>query len=134
MMDLATHAHGGNVTLREISRRQSISEKYLWQVVNPLKREGLIRAVAGPGGGFTLTRAPREITFGDIFAVLEGNNAPSDRSSQPTDSPPNNARAALELWDEVAEKLRETLADITLADMAERQRTIEQRSAKEYFI
>ncbi|MBM4143922.1 MAG: Rrf2 family transcriptional regulator [Lentisphaerae bacterium] len=134
MMDLATHEKEGNVTLREISRRQAISEKYLWQVVNPLKKEGLIRAVAGPGGGFALARAPAAITLGDILGVLEGDSALVACTDEPAACPRSNACAAREVWKEVAQKLTGILASITLAGMVERQRAMEQRSAKEYCI
>jgi Rrf2 family transcriptional regulator, cysteine metabolism repressor len=134
MMDLAAHQRDGNVTLREVSQRQAISEKYLWQVANPLKKEGLIRAVAGPGGGFTLTRAPTAITLGDILAVLEGNNALVACNDEPATCARSNACAAREVWRDVGQKLTETLNSITLADMAEKQRTMEQRSVKEYCI
>lgn len=134
MMDLADHGERGNVTLREISRRQAISEKYLWQVVNPLKKEGLIRAVAGPGGGFALARPPAAITLGDILDVLEGGNGLVPCTDEPAECGRSNACAAREVWKEVAQTLTETLASITLADMVEKQRTMEQRSVKEYCI
>jgi len=37
LLDVAEHENAGPVALSDISRRQSISQKYLWQVVNPLK-------------------------------------------------------------------------------------------------
>jgi Rrf2 family protein len=134
MMDLANHAKEGNVTLREVSRRQAISEKYLWQVVNPLKKEGLIRAVAGPGGGFTLARSPTAITLGDILAILEGEVSLVSCTDEPAACSRGNACAAKEVWKEVGRELTETLASITLADMAEKQRSMEQRVVKEYCI
>jgi len=134
MMDLASHEKKGNVTLREIARRQAISEKYLWQVVSPLKKEGLIRAVAGPGGGFTLARPSKGITLGDILAVLEGDSAVVACIDDPAACGRSNACAAREVWNEVGRRFGEVLASITLADMAEKQRSREQGALKEYCI
>lgn len=134
MMDLANHGEQGNVTLREVSRRHSISEKYLWQVANALKKAGLIRAVAGPGGGFALARAPADVTLGDILDVLEGGNSLVPCADESAACPRSNACAAREVWRDVAQKLTDVFASVTLADMVEKQRVIEQRSAKEYCI
>jgi len=134
LMDLALHEGQGNVTLRQVSRRQGISEKYLWQVVNPLKKAGLIRAVAGPGGGFALSRAPTAVTLGNILDVLEGDSRPAACADGDDADRRGNARAAREVWKEVFQKLNEALASITLADMADKQRAMDQRSVREYCI
>ena len=57
LLDVALHEDDGVVSLRDISRRQAISQKYLWQVVTPLKAAGLLRAVRGTQGGYALARA-----------------------------------------------------------------------------
>ena len=46
MIDLAQHQNGEAVTLKDISRRQEISVKYLEQIVTLLNRGGLIRRFA----------------------------------------------------------------------------------------
>ncbi len=134
MMDLAEHEKEGNVTLREVSRRQAISEKYLWQVVTPLKKAGLIRAVAGPGGGYALIRAATSITLRDILAVLEGDDALVACTNEPAICPRSNACASREVWKEVGAKLTSALDSITLDEMAQKQRAMTQRSVPEYFI
>ncbi|MGQ9661918.1 MAG: RrF2 family transcriptional regulator [Kiritimatiellia bacterium] len=134
MMDLADHEKQGNVTLRDVSRRQAISEKYLWQVVNPLKKKGLIRALAGPGGGYAIAREASTITLHDILAVLEGDNGLVVCTHEPTVCPRNNGCAAREIWKQVDERLTNILNSITLADMVDKQRAVAQKSALEYCI
>lgn len=134
LMDLADPERRGNVTLREVSDRQAISEKYLWQVADPLKKAGLIRAVAGPGGGYTLARAATSITLRDILAVLEGDNALVACPDEPPASSRSNAVAAREMWKEVDEKLAAVLDSITLADMAEKQIALDQGAVRGYCI
>ncbi|MDD5513500.1 MAG: Rrf2 family transcriptional regulator, partial [Candidatus Omnitrophica bacterium] len=52
MLDLALNQSNGPVLLKEISKRQEISEKYLSQLVIPLKSKGLINASRGAHGGY----------------------------------------------------------------------------------
>ena len=60
MADLAQHEQDGPVSLRDIARRQQLSDKYLEQIVTPLARAGLVRSVRGASGGYLLTRKPEE--------------------------------------------------------------------------
>ena len=60
MADLAQHQENGPVSLRDIARRQQLSDKYLEQIVTPLVRSELVRSVRGAGGGYLLTRKPEE--------------------------------------------------------------------------
>ena len=51
MIDLAQHDAGGFIPLRDISRRQEISAKYLEQIVVQLSRAGFVRSIRGAQGG-----------------------------------------------------------------------------------
>ena len=76
MLDLALAEAGEPVPLRDVARRQEISDKYLEQIVTPLSRSGLVRSVRGAGGGYLLTRDAAEYTVGEILRPLEGSLAP----------------------------------------------------------
>jgi len=60
------------VTIREISERQNVSVAYLEQILNTLRRAGIIQSVKGPGGGYLLARDPEKISIGQILKELEG--------------------------------------------------------------
>ena len=68
MIDLAQHDAGGYIPLRDISRRQEISAKYLEQIVVQLSRAGFVTSTRGAQGGYQLARHPSEYTVGDILA------------------------------------------------------------------
>ena len=70
MADIAKHGEGRVVTMSEISQRQQISLSYLEQIFVKLRRAGLARSMRGPGGGYTLARAPRTIAVADIMAAV----------------------------------------------------------------
>lgn len=134
MVDLVAHSTEGNVTLKEVAKRQAISEKYLWQIVNPLKAVGLLRAIAGPGGGYTLAKPPSAVTLRDILAVLEGDCTLVACVTTPTVCPRSSACASREVWRELDGKLAEAMQSITLSDMVAKQKALTADAPLEYAI
>lgn len=72
MYDLALHFADGPRPIKAIAESQSIPEAYLEQLFAALRRGGLIASARGAQGGYRLTRAPEEITVGDVLRCLEG--------------------------------------------------------------
>lgn len=72
MIDLAENQDQGNVSLKDISKRQDISVKYLEQIVSPLTKAGLIRSTRGSQGGYSLVYPIEQYTPKDILKVVEG--------------------------------------------------------------
>lgn len=62
----------GLLKSREIADRQSIPLKYLEQIINILKKRGLVSSVRGAEGGYRLSREPASITVYEILTALEG--------------------------------------------------------------
>ena len=69
ILEMARHYNKGPLQLGEIAKRQDISLKYLEQIIRPLKKAEYISSVRGPKGGHMLTRAPENITVGEVVAV-----------------------------------------------------------------
>ncbi len=76
MLDIAQHSNGDYVRLKDISKRQEISEKYLEQITGILSKMGFIKGVRGAQGGYKLVKSPSEYTVGSILRVTEGSMAP----------------------------------------------------------
>lgn len=72
MYDLSIHYGQGYIFLKDISERQQISEKYLGQLILPLKSAGLVTSSRGAHGGYSLSKRPEDITLFDIVNSLEG--------------------------------------------------------------
>lgn len=72
MIDLAMNQEKGNVSLKDVSKRQDISLKYLEQIASPLTKAGLIKSVRGSQGGYSLVYPAEKYTVKDIFKVVEG--------------------------------------------------------------
>ena len=76
MIDLAQHDAAGYIPLRDISKRQEVSAKYLEQIVVQLSRAGLVTSTRGAQGGYQLARHPAQYTVGEILRITEGSLAP----------------------------------------------------------
>lgn len=76
MLDLAVNNNGEPIRLKDISKRQGISDKYLEQIISILNKAGFVRSIRGPQGGYMLNREPKEYTVGMILRLTEGSLAP----------------------------------------------------------
>jgi Rrf2 family protein len=72
MFEIARGFPDKPVTIRKISERQDVSVAYLEQILNRLRKAGLIKSVKGPGGGYLLSKNPVEISIAAILKELEG--------------------------------------------------------------
>ena len=70
---LAANYAGKPISIRELAEMENLSPEFLEQIFYKLRKAGLINSTRGPGGGFSLNRAPEEISVTEIFeAVGEG--------------------------------------------------------------
>lgn len=76
MIDLAENNNGKYIPLKEIAKRQEISQKYLEGIVAELSKAGLLDALHGKGGGYKLAKDPQDYTVAEILIVEEGDLAP----------------------------------------------------------
>ena len=72
LMDICLYSRSEAVTLKSVSKRQDISERYLEQLFSILKKGGIINSKKGAQGGYFLARKPKDITVGEILNILEG--------------------------------------------------------------
>lgn len=121
MLDLAVYGQVGQpVSLKDVSHRQYISDKYLEQIVTPLAKTGLVRSVRGAGGGYLLTREPEKYTVGDILRPLEGDLAPVECATDAGYCERCAECVTIELWQEIHRAVSQVVDNITLADLVER--------------
>ena len=122
MLDLAVFSDGAPVSLRDVAKRQGISDKYLEQIVTPLSKAGLVRSVRGANGGYLLTRKPEEYTVGDILRPLEGDLAPVECATDAAYCERCGECVTLELWQEIHRAVSQVVDNTTLADLVARAR------------
>lgn len=121
MLDLALQSSDGPTLIKDISKRQEISDLYLEQLFNRLKTAGLLRSVRGPKGGFMLTRPPVEIRLIDIFEAMEGPIAPVDCVNNATLCARADSCVTRDVWAEMKKAIVRVLESTTLQDLVERE-------------
>ena len=71
MIVLASRYGEGSLSVSQIAKKEGISVAYLEQILNALKKKGLVKSVRGPQGGYILTKKPSEIDLEALFYTLE---------------------------------------------------------------
>jgi len=113
MLDLALNNTGEPVRLKDVAKRQEISEKYLEQIISILNKAGFVKSVRGPAGGYSLKRKPEEYTVGMILRLTEGSLAPVDCVEDGADC------VTVMLWKKLNDAINSVVDNITLADLVE---------------
>ena len=76
LIDLAEHQNGEYIPMKEVAARQDISLNYIERIMPVLTKAKLVEGVHGKGGGYRLTKNPKEYKVGDILRLTEGDLAP----------------------------------------------------------
>ena len=121
MLDLAANYDKGSIYLKDIARRQEISEKYLGHLTPLLKTAGLINSSRGAHGGYTLSRPPQEISLREVVLAVEGNLTLTECVATPKICHRVKVCVTRDIWSRLSEKMLELLESTTLQDMVNMQ-------------
>ncbi|MFO7896753.1 MAG: Rrf2 family transcriptional regulator [Candidatus Cloacimonadales bacterium] len=69
---LIVEAQPQRLNTKELAEKLQASPAHLAKVFQKLAKADLVKSVRGPAGGIELNKAPAEITFLEIFEVIEG--------------------------------------------------------------
>lgn len=119
MVDLADNYGKGSIPLRDICEREGISQKYLESIMTELSKGGLVKAVHGKGGGYSLCRSPEEYNLHEIFILTEGTLAPVTclEHGQSKCTGCSGCRS-LAMWSRLDGMITDFFKSTTLADIA----------------
>jgi Rrf2 family transcriptional regulator, iron-sulfur cluster assembly transcription factor len=67
--DIALHARPMPVSAKALAARHNLPPRHLEPVLQALVRQGILKGVRGPRGGYELARERRRVTAGDIVRV-----------------------------------------------------------------
>ncbi|NWK57092.1 Rrf2 family transcriptional regulator [Verrucomicrobiaceae bacterium N1E253] len=110
MVQLARHHDGHTLTrLDELAQREDVSANFLVQILNDLKRDGLIESKRGKAGGYLLARAPREISLFEITQAVESGLLRLNIAVEG-----ESGSAVKAAWDQASQALTKELKSITL--------------------
>lgn len=121
VFDIAYNSKGlEEIQVKEISKRQGISQRYLEQIFQKLKKAGLIASKRGPTGGYFLTKKPEEITVGEIARITERTIEPVPclypRKSDQTCGRVKDCVVRI-IWMEAGGRLKEYLDSVTIGQL-----------------
>ncbi|HOT62076.1 MAG TPA: Rrf2 family transcriptional regulator [Treponemataceae bacterium] len=108
---------GESASTRAIAAGTGISDGYLEQLFIPLKRDGIVRGIRGPQGGYLPGRTPERITVGEVLRSVEGSLEPVACLSDET-CPAEATCPTRSLWSRIAETIAECVDSISLDDLA----------------
>jgi Rrf2 family protein len=60
------------VQSRDLAKQEELPNKFLEAILLALRRGGFLESKVGSGGGYRLSREPRDISVGDLIRRLEG--------------------------------------------------------------
>ena len=121
MLNIAMNDAGNATSIADISKEEGISVAYLEQLLNKLRREGLLESVRGPKGGYILSKNTGDITVGDIVKTLEGSlySAQCVTASQGSRNACKKSNGCVPrlVWVKLAKAIGECLDSITLKEL-----------------
>lgn len=119
LIDLAEQRSDAPVPLKDIARRQEISEKYLQHIAKLLVDKGLLVGTSGKGGGYLMACAPEECTVADVLAAAEGTLAPvACVACETVDCDRSDTCKTLPLWQKFNTLTNDYFSSVTIADLA----------------
>jgi Rrf2 family protein len=121
MIDLAINNTGNPISLKDVARRQGISEKYLEQIIAVLNRAGYVRSVRGAQGGYLLRKRPEEYTVGMILRLTEGSLSPVPciEADDEINCEKQGDCVTIILWKKINDAVREVVDNTTLQDLVD---------------
>ncbi len=122
MLSLARHHAEGEETviLRNISKEEDISIRYLEQIIIPLKNNKLVKSTRGAGGGYSLALDPSKIKLLQIIEILEGDISLVDCVDDEDCCERRPDCPTFEMWKDASILLKNYFGSITLQQLLEK--------------
>lgn len=121
MIDLAEHSGNGYIAMKSVAERQEISLKYMEKILPLLVSAKLIEGVHGKGGGYRLTRSPKDYPIGEILRLTEGSLAPVACLDCGAETCSRTAECrTLPMWSELNKRINEYLDSVTLESLMQK--------------
>ncbi|MCM8771592.1 MAG: Rrf2 family transcriptional regulator [Candidatus Omnitrophica bacterium] len=133
LIDLGVYYKGKPIFVKDIAKRQNLSERYLEHIMLTLKKAGILRSAKGGKGGYAFLRDPSEIKIKEIIEILEGTISPTECVEKSKICERSEICVARKLWCNIKEKILEYLDNITLDELIKKQKELNERDKKVIF-
>lgn len=136
IFEIAKRRSQGVATVAEIAKEQAIPPRYLEVILGTLKGAGLVIALRGKNGGYTLARNPETITVQEIIKLMNGTLTLVDCNSKKSGkkcSLKNRCVFAL-TWKKAQQAMEEIFFKTTIASLLEQEQQMNMLFAVNYEI
>lgn len=114
MAQLAKYHDGRTLTrLEDLAQREAVSGNFLVQILNDLRRAGLIESRRGKAGGYLLGRTADKITLRQIVEAVD----PALLQTSVTREG-DSGQSVRRVWDQISTSLLKSMEEITVETMA----------------
>ncbi|MBQ1817010.1 MAG: RrF2 family transcriptional regulator [Clostridia bacterium] len=120
IVDIALEYGNGLVSVTRFAEKQGVCVAYLELLIASFKKAGLVSSVRGAAGGYTLARAPEDISVYEVLRALEKTTAIVDCVGTEGSGCKNACScSARPLWLKLQGKIDDVLRTTTVKDMAD---------------
>ncbi|SES71620.1 transcriptional regulator, BadM/Rrf2 family [[Clostridium] polysaccharolyticum] len=119
LLDLAVNDTGEYISLKLISSRQELSEKYLEQTSSLLSKAGLVKSTRGSNGGYKLAKKPENYTIGTILRLTERTLVEEYEGRENKNMDYTNETVVDQMLQLISEKVVLLLEELTLQDLVD---------------
>ena len=129
-LHLAKRAGEGPITGREIAAGERLPADYVEQILLRLRRAGLVNSTRGARGGYSLAKAPDEISVREVIAASELGTFDLHCVSHPVGEErcaESQSCSIRPVWVMLQQKIDNVLDSVHLADLLVDERTVRQR-------
>jgi Rrf2 family protein len=119
---LSTLKPGEKSQAVQIAKTGNIPKKFLDAILGELRNAGVVYTKKGPGGGYMLARAAKDITLGQVIRALDGPLAPIACASRTAYQPCQDCKSVKScvvrfMMTRVRDAMSDVLDRMTVADM-----------------
>lgn len=130
---LASRFGEGSLSVSQIAKKEDISVAYLEQILNALKKKGVVKSVRGPQGGYVLTKKPSEMSLKTLFYVLQDQVPAETNGHGVADADGDEIGVAnLIFWKRLRHSIDEGLGGVTLKDLLDEARRAKKGHGSSY--
>lgn len=119
VIDVAMNSEDRPVSAKALAARHKLPPRHLEPVLQALVRDGILRGIRGPHGGYELAREHRYITAEDILRAASSADDADELTAQPSSLVSDIVQPALA---EAERTFSAALGRINIDDMAKRAR------------
>ncbi len=124
MVDLAENGGVEYIPLKDISKRNDISQKYMESIMALLSKNNMVDSVHGKGGGYRLNRKPEDYKVGEVLRLTEKSLAPVSCMGLENNSCENSGKCrTFPLWIKLNKLIMDYLDSVTIQDLMRGQMT-----------